>query len=87
MSRARVHVHIETLSVTGLPGLSRSLLAEAVQQQLQRGLHEHAGTLLQLQAAQRGRVDAGAFPVRRAAGSRDLGGQIAAAIQRGIVAP
>ena len=79
-----LRLHIGTLVVEGVPGLSRAQLAEAVQHELQSRLGEHTEGM---QAGHRERVDGGSFNLRPTAGSRALGGQIATAVQHAVLFP
>ncbi|MGH7467338.1 MAG: hypothetical protein ACRENP_05065 [Longimicrobiales bacterium] len=83
MSRARVRLHIDTLAVHGLHGLSPQALADAVRQELQRSLGLHVDTLKAAPAHQE-RLDGGSFALRPAAGSREIGRKIGMAVQHGI---
>ncbi len=90
MSRPeRVHLHIRTLSVEGVSGLSRAALIDAVRRELGARLAAatDTGAASAWAAGHRERADGGAFPLRPGAGSASIGRHIAAAVQRGLGSP
>lgn len=82
----RVRLHIRTLTLEGMGGLSRAAIADVVRRELGDRLAAaaDAGTTAVWPAGHRERADGGAFPLRPGASSTTLGRHIAAAIERGL---
>ncbi len=84
---ARLRVHIGTLVVEGVGGLSREALADALRRELGQRLAGDGAAARILAPGHRERVDGGSFELRPGAGSRAVGRHIAAAVERGLGAP
>ncbi len=80
---ARVHLHIDTLVLEGLPGLSRAPLVETLQRELAQRIADGMTTRAWA-STQRSAIDGGVFELRPGSGSRAVGRHVAAAIDRAL---
>ncbi len=80
---ARVHLHIDTLVVEGLSGLSRAPLVETLQRELAQRIAAGMATRA-WEPGHRPAIDGGAFELRPGTGSRAVGRHVAAAIDRAL---